>query len=93
MSSQYKTVPGQYLEVELSNLNDLQYLIKLQIGSNAEERTLLADTGSNVLWITSDLCNNQHDSFCDNRHSVPYCIEDSTNGRYYQEVKIGPDGS
>ena len=61
----------------------------LRVGSPANERTLLLDTGSNVLWLTSDECTPES---CDNKHSMPYRVEDSELGRYYQEYKVGPDG-
>ena len=47
---------GQYLELQLANVDDMQYTAKLSVGSRDEERTFLFDTGSNVLWLTSDYC-------------------------------------
>ena len=72
---------GHYLEVELGNLNDLQYSAKLYLGSHDEARSFLLDTGSNVLWLTSELCGNK--KRCDNKHSRPYRLEDSAFGKYY----------
>jgi len=83
---------GEYLEVALTSINDLQYTTKVYLGSQDEERTLLFDTGSNAVWITSDLCETSPDN-CDNKHAVPYRIEDSAFGRYYEEVRIDSDGS
>lgn len=73
---------GQYLEVPLSNLDELQYTAKLYLGSHSSERTFLFDTGSNVLWFTSDICSESPDS-CDNKLSRPYRIEDSAFGKFY----------
>ena len=82
--------PGQYLEVKLENINEMQYVAKMKLGSHEAERTLLFDTGSNLLWLTSDHCTSDR---CDNKHSTPYNLDDSRSGKYYQEVKIGPDAS
>ena len=62
----------------------------MKIGSHESERTLLFDTGSNALWLTSDHCTLDR---CDNKHSTPYNLDESKSGKYYQEVKIGPDVS
>ena len=77
--------------MNLENINEMQFMTGLNMGSQGDQRSLLVDTGSNVLWLTSELCA-QDPSRCDNKHSKPYSLADSLNGRYYQEVKIGPDG-
>ena len=47
------------------------------------------DTGSNVIWVTSDECTPET---CDNKNSLPYRLEDSEVGRYYEQYKVGADG-
>ena len=61
------------------------------MGSHSIERTFLFDTGSNVIWFTSDICTEKPNN-CDNKNSRPYRIEDSAFGKYYQDIKVGPDG-
>ena len=78
MKSRHLT-EGQYLEVELANLNEVQYSAVLMMGSHEVPRSLLLDTGSNVLWLTADQCEDS----CDNKHSKPYRLEDSAFGKYY----------
>ena len=70
---------GEYLEVELANLNEVQFSAVLTMGSHEVPRSLLLDTGSNVLWLTADQCGDS----CDNKHSMPYRLEDSAFGKYY----------
>lgn len=81
---------GSYLEVPLENINEMQYVARMKLGSRNEERTLLFDTGSNALWLTSEYC---EPGKCDNVHSTPYSVDDSTSGKYFQDIKIGRDGS
>ena len=81
---------GQYLEVKLENINEMQYVAKMKLGSHEVERTLLFDTGSNFLWLTSDHCTSDR---CDNKHATPYNLDESRSGKYYQEVKISPDAT
>ena len=76
--------------MKLENINEMQYVAVMKIGSHEAERTLLFDTGSNVLWLTSDHCTYEK---CDNKQSTPYNLDESSFGKYYQEVKIGPDVS
>ena len=50
-----ETTPSiRYLEVPLESINELQYVAKLQFGSSLEVRSVLIDSGSNSLWLTSD---------------------------------------
>ena len=47
---------NEYLEIDLVDYNGLQYTAKTGLGSNNVEQSLLFDTGSSNLWVTSVFC-------------------------------------
>ena len=75
----------QYMEVGLESINyGMQYLARVNIGTHDAEQTLLLDTGSNQLWVTSVDC--VDNGSCDHNYSTTYDLNESVIGKYRGEL-------
>ena len=57
----------------------------MRVGTQDVEQTLLLDTGSNQLWVTSVECVETGE--CDHNFSSTYDLKDSLLGRYRGEIR------
>ena len=71
---------NEYLEIDLVDYNGLQYTAKTGLGSNNVEQSLLFDTGSSNLWVTSVFCENS--GSCDNNYSSLYDPKSSDASKF-----------
>ena len=71
---------NEYLEIDLVDYNGLQYTAKASLGSHSQDQSLLFDTGSSNLWVTSVFCENS--GSCDNKYSSLYDPKSSESSKF-----------